>query len=82
MCWASYMDATYGGPVHGKGFCFPAGVMPAYNIPDAEGNVTLTELFFMTGKVLLMKIGEVFGNMMQGLWKRCEGQLRPLLCAC
>ena len=22
----------------GKGFCFPAGVMPAYNIPDTEGN--------------------------------------------
>ena len=27
-----------GGPVHGKGFCFPAGIMPAYNIPDVEGN--------------------------------------------
>ncbi|CAK9054289.1 Hypothetical protein SCF082_LOCUS29492 [Durusdinium trenchii] len=41
MSWASYMDATYGGPVHGKGFCFPAGIMPAYNIPDAEGNARL-----------------------------------------
>lgn len=41
MIWASYMDATYGGPVHGKGFCFPAGIMPAYNLPDAEGNARL-----------------------------------------
>jgi len=41
MSWASYMDTTYGGPVHGKGFCFPAGVMPAYNIPDVEGNARL-----------------------------------------
>ncbi|CAL1147660.1 unnamed protein product [Cladocopium goreaui] len=41
MSWASYMDATYGGPVHGKGFCFPAGIMPAYNLPDAEGNARL-----------------------------------------
>ena len=29
---------SQGGPVHGKGFCFPAGIMPAYNIPDVEGN--------------------------------------------
>lgn len=41
MSWASYMDVTYGGPVHGKGFCFPAGIMPAYNIPDVEGNARL-----------------------------------------
>jgi len=41
ICWASYMDTTYGGPIHGKGFCFPAGVMPAYNLPDVEGNARL-----------------------------------------
>jgi len=41
LVWASYMDATYGGPVHGKGFCFPAGVVPSYVIPDAEGNARL-----------------------------------------
>ena len=31
-------EAFQGGPVHAKGFCFPAGIMPAYNIPDVEGN--------------------------------------------
>eukprot|EP00931_Biecheleriopsis_adriatica_P025113 TRINITY_DN15514_c0_g1_i1.p1 TRINITY_DN15514_c0_g1~~TRINITY_DN15514_c0_g1_i1.p1 ORF type:complete len:276 (-),score=57.33 TRINITY_DN15514_c0_g1_i1:57-848(-) len=25
LVWVSYMDATYGGPVHGKGLCLPAG---------------------------------------------------------
>lgn len=53
MSWASYMDATYGGPVHGKGFCFPTGIMPAYNIPDAEGNAPRPGewLFFRTNGV-------------------------------
>ncbi|CAJ1378144.1 unnamed protein product [Effrenium voratum] len=41
MSWATYMDVAYGGPVRGKGFCFPAGIMPAYNIPDTEGNARL-----------------------------------------
>ena len=37
MCFYS-LTSSSGGPVHGKGFCFPAGIMPAYNLPDAEGN--------------------------------------------
>ena len=37
MCFYS-LTSSPGGPVHGKGFCFPAGIMPAYNLPDAEGN--------------------------------------------
>lgn len=38
--YAGYMDATYGGPIHGKGLC-PASPIPTFNIPDAEGNTRL-----------------------------------------
>ncbi|CAK0821978.1 unnamed protein product [Prorocentrum cordatum] len=40
MLWLTYMDSTYGGPIHGRGACVPS-IVPAYNIPDANGNSRL-----------------------------------------
>lgn len=40
LVYLSYMDATYGGPIHSKGICIPS-VIPTFNIPDAEGNARL-----------------------------------------
>mmetsp|Transcript_165387 Transcript_165387/g.525573 ORF Transcript_165387/g.525573 Transcript_165387/m.525573 type:complete len:330 (-) Transcript_165387:94-1083(-) len=41
LVWLTYMDATYGGPIHAKGVCIPASIIPSYNIPDDEGNARL-----------------------------------------
>jgi hypothetical protein len=40
VLWLSYMDANYGGPIHGKGIC-GASMIPTYNLADSSGNARL-----------------------------------------
>merc|ERR1712187_39776 len=36
MGYLTYMDYTYGGPIHGKGLCINSA-FPTFNLPDANG---------------------------------------------